>query len=315
MAYRKSDEHDQARAHAILVTAVAVIGFSPTLAKSLGLHNLGPFAIGFWRNGIGGMLLFAIALVQKRTLILPRSIFKWALIGATFFAIDLSVWHRAVIYAGSGISTVIGNMQVFVTSVLGLLIFREKLSLRFLISAITAIGGVILLTGLLDQQITFTPLYIRGIIYALATAFLYSGYLISIKQAGSQKGFRLDALVFVAWVSIVSALFMLPGALLQRQFIFIPTQWFSIWRLLVLGIFMQAISWWMIATSMVKIPAHRTALILLLQPAMAMVWGMVFFKETLTFLQAIGLVVTLSSIYIGSIRNSKTKQIGARRQV
>jgi drug/metabolite transporter (DMT)-like permease len=96
---------------------------------------------------------------------------------------------------------------------------------------------------------------------------------------------------------------MLPGALLQGQFIFIPTQWFSIWRLLVLGIFMQAISWWMIATSMVKIPAHRTALILLLQPAMAMVWGILFFKEALTLLQAIGLMITLVSIYIGSFRS------------
>ena len=157
MNVERTGQQDQAQAYGILVVAVAIIGFSPALAKSLGLHNMGPFAIGFWRNGIGGLLLFSIALFQKKSFVLNRYLFKWALIAAIFFALDLSVWHRAVIYAGSGISTVIGNMQVFVTSALGYFLFREKLSLRFVISAISAILGVIMLTGMLDQQIL--PVY------------------------------------------------------------------------------------------------------------------------------------------------------------
>ncbi len=304
---RQANQQDQAQAYGILLIAVAAIGFSPSLAKSLGLHNMGPFAIGFWRNGIGGLLLFSIALFQKKSFILNRYLFKWALIAALFFSLDLSVWHRAVIHAGSGVSTVIGNMQVFVTSVAGYFLFREKLSLRFLLSAIAAVLGVIMLTGMLDQQITFTPLYIRGIVYALATALLYSGYLISIKKAG-MKHAKMDVVVFMGWISIISALLMLPGALFQRQYIFWPSEWFSVSRVLILGIFMQAICWWMIASSMIKIPAHRTALILLLQPAIAVVWGFVFFKETLTVLQIIGLLITLGSVYIGSLKSVARRQ-------
>ncbi len=64
----QANQQDQAQAYGILVMAVAAIGFSPSLAKSLGLHDMGPFAIGFWRNGIGGLLLFSIALIQKNHL-------------------------------------------------------------------------------------------------------------------------------------------------------------------------------------------------------------------------------------------------------
>ena len=109
--------------------------------------------------------------------------------------------------------------------------------------------------------------------------------------------------VFIGWISIISALFMLPGALLQHQYVFFPAGWVSISQLLLLGIFMQAICWWMIASSIVKIPVHRTALILLLQPTVAVIWGSIFFKETFTLLQIIGLLITLGSVYIGSIKN------------
>ena len=303
----QGSQQNQAQAYGILVIAVAIIGFSPALAKYLGLHNMGPFGIGFWRNGIGGILLFAIAIIQKKKLIMNPRLFKWAFVAASFFALDLVIWHRAVIHAGSGISTVIGNMQVFVTSMLGYFLFREKLSLRFFLSALAAVLGVIMLTGMLDQHISFTPLYIRGILYALSTAFLYSGYLVSIKKAGS-TGIKIDMVVFIGWISVISALFMLPGALIQSEYVFFTTEWDLIYRLLLLGVFMQGICWWMIASSIVKIPVHRTALILLLQPTMAVIWGFVFFRETLSLLQIIGLVITLASVYTGSIKNRLGKK-------
>jgi drug/metabolite transporter (DMT)-like permease len=49
-------------------------------------------------------------------------------------------------------------------------------------------------------------------------------------------------------------------------------------------------------------PVSRAGLILLAQPALATVWGALFFDELLTARQAAGAVLTLAAIALGSRR-------------
>ncbi len=289
------------RAFLMLVSGVVGIGFSPALVKSLGLSGMGPSAIGFWRNGIGAGSLFLIALLTGQRLKLSRSVFRWALLAGLFFALDLNFWHRSVMYAGSGISTVIGNTQVFITSLLGVWLFGEVLTVRFKLFALTGIIGVVMLAGVLDNGVAVTPLYLKGILFALITALMYALYLISIKKAGTDKT-RPSPLVFMAWISLVSSVFMLGGCVFDVER-FLPGGGSVIVLILLLGVGVQGVCWWLIASSMVRIETHFVALVLLLQPVMAVIWGFVFFREVLTGYQMTGVAITLISVYLGSVPN------------
>ncbi|MFQ5606582.1 MAG: EamA family transporter, partial [Candidatus Zixiibacteriota bacterium] len=71
-----------------------------------------------------------------------------------------------------------------------------------------------------------------------------------------------------------------------------------------LGLIAQVLGWLAIYTSLSKLPASRAALILLLQPTFASIWGALIFDETLTLLQLTGAALTLLAIYLGGARKS-----------
>ena len=294
--------------YVLLVAGVAGIGFSPALVKALGISGMGPSAIGFWRNLIGALFLFAIAIVRGRSLRLSPGVLKWTVLAALCFALDLNFWHRSVMYAGSGISTVIGNMQVFITSILGVMIFGDKLSPRFKLAVVAGMAGLVMLTGVLDDGVLLTPVYMKGILYALVTAFMYALYLVNTKLAGTHSTVP-DPLVFMAWISLFSAAFMLVGCLYDHGNFRIETMR-QLGLSVALGAIVQGLCWWMIAMSMVKIRTNVVALVLLLQPALAVLWGFLLFGEQHTIMQVIGVFLTIGAIYLGSARLEKNREPG-----
>lgn len=295
--------HPASGAYVLLVAGVAGIGFSPALVKALGITGMGPSAIGFWRNLIGALFLFAIAMVRGRKLRLPAGVLKWTLLAALCFALDLNFWHRSVMYAGSGISTVIGNMQVFITSVLGTMIFGDQLSPRFKLAVVAGMAGIIMLTGVLDEGVLLTPLYLKGILYALVTALMYALYLVNTKLAGTHSTLP-EPLVFMAWISLFSAVFMLAGCMFDHGDFRIETM-AQLSLSVTLGALVQGLCWWMIAISMVRVRTNVVALVLLLQPALAVMWGFLLFGEKLTLTQGVGVFLTIGAIYLGSVQQAK----------
>ena len=284
----------------VLILGALCISFAPIFVKWIGSARLGPTAIGFWRTFFGGLALVLISLIRGRSLKLPPRLIAFsALAGFVFFA-DLFVWHRSVFYAGAGMATILGNTQVFATAVISHTLFKEKLGLRFLAAASAAVLGVVLLVGILSEEVVFTSQYIQGIIFGLLTAVAYAHYLTVLKWTGYKTRIT-DVVTFMAWTSLFSALFLGLAAGIETGPILPPD--LSSWLLLIsLGIVAQALGWWAITTSLAEIAVARAGLVLLLQPTLATVWGALFFAERLGPLQIAGAALTLAAIYYGSLK-------------
>lgn len=76
----------------------------------------------------------------------------------------------------------------------------------------------------------------------------------------------------------------------------------DLFYLVVLGLFSQFAGWVMIANVMPHIRASRTGLILLLQPALAFVWDMLFFARPTDMTNWTGVLLALSAIYMGMVK-------------
>lgn len=297
-----ASHNSSSRALAALISGAIAISFAPIFVKMIGMDVMGLTAIAFWRTLIGGFGLGAAALVMRRRLLLPVRVIKFAVFAALFFSLDLTAWHRSIAYAGAGMSTILANTQVFVTAVLSFLFFKEKLTLRFIIAAISAMGGVILLVGAATEQ-EFSSTYLQGVGFGLATAFVYAGYLMSLKQANRVQE-DLDPIVFITWASLLTSVFL--GILsLTETASFFPPNAYSWMVVAALGLLVQAAAWMLITRSLRQVDASRAGLVLLLQPTFATLWGWLFYAEELAISQLIGAVITLAAIYVGSVRPNR----------
>jgi drug/metabolite transporter (DMT)-like permease len=284
----------------VLVFGAFCIGFAPVFVKLVGEDRLGPTAIGFWRTLFGAVALFLLAVFRGSRPVLPTRLLKFSVLAGFIFFVDLFVWHRSVMYCGAGMSTILGNTQVFITAIVSFFLFRERLSVRFFLAAISALAGVMLLTGLFADEVVFTPRYIEGVFYGLATALAYASYLITLRGAGRAEPIP-DVVVFMAWTSLFSALFLGLSSWIESAPM-LPPDTASWIYLISLGLVAQALGWWVISWSLARIATARAGLILLLQPALAMLWGVVMFSEQFTLTQAVGATITLTAIYFGGLR-------------
>lgn len=287
-----------------LALGAVLISFSPILVKMLGDESMGPTVIGFWRQILGAMTLFIWAILRRQSLLISRSVIWPVMAAGLLFFLDLFFWHRSIIYTGAGMATVLGNTQVFGTALLSWLIFRERLSLRFVVAATSAIVGVVLLIGV-GSDIEFTSIYARGVVYGLMTGVVYAGYIVSLRLAGTKRE-KPDYIVIMAWTSLISSVWLYGSAEVE-QAVILPAGLYAFGLCLLLAVLVQALGWWSISSSLPSISGARVGLILLLQPILASVWGIVFLGESFTALQGVGGVITLAAIFLGSVRVSATK--------
>jgi len=297
---------DHQRRLAILFIGAIVISFSPVLVKLVGHYKVAPVTIAFWRTLIGGATLTAIVKLTGRSLHMSKTPALWACITGLCFALDLTAWHSAILIIGAGMSTLIGNTHIFITAVVSHLVFREKLTRNYLIAAPVAFVGLSLLVGVFSETVSFTPRYMTGVLLSISTAAMYAFYMLGLKKATIHHSRPAPATIMV-WICLSAAFFLLMGHFFDNRSI-VPGDQRSFLLLLILGVVGQALAWWGIAWAMQKIAIHHTALILLLQPALSMVWGYVFFNEILETSQIAGAVITLTAIYAGSVISTKTSR-------
>jgi len=260
--------------------------------------DMGASAIGFYRMLIGGLLLFVICLIQKKVLWRNLAYIKWLVLGAMFFAADLWLWHRSIQFVGPGLATVLGNVQVFFMTLFGYLFFKEIIGFKFFIGLVLTFFGLFLLVGL--QWNGLSSVYQQGVFYGLATALAYTGFMLCLRHTQSQTH-ALSPMANLGVLSVICALILALVVWFENGTFVIPNakSWFSI---MALGVFCQVIGWVLITKTMPSLPTSIVGLLLLFQPAMSMVWDVLFFKRPTSWLDALGLVLVLFGIYLATIK-------------
>ncbi|MDF1545862.1 MAG: DMT family transporter [bacterium] len=304
---KKTTEFKQAGSLWLLVAGAVCISFAPVFVKAIDTEVLGPTPIAFWRLLLGALILFGWGGLSGHSPKISSRIFGWALLAGSIFYVDLFVWHRSIYYAGAGMATILGNTQVFMTAILSYFVFKEVLTGRFFIAAISGILGVVLLVGV-GSDVQASKEYLLGIAFGLATGVAYAHYIITVKHGGSKKD-RPHLLVFMGWVSLTSAFVSGLSVLIEGE-PFMPTESSAWLNLVGVALVAQAIGWWAISTGLLRIEASRSGLILLLQPILATVWGWLFFSEQLSTLQLLGAAITLTAVYYGSVYGTRRNKKG-----
>ncbi|KIX12558.1 DMT family transporter [Dethiosulfatarculus sandiegensis] len=277
----------------IKVLAGAVfISFSSVMAK---LTHTEPVAAAFYRVLFAGVALTALALQQKNPVPPGKKGICLAALAGFFWALDLGVWHWSILFIGPGLATLLLNFQVFIMAGFGFFLFKEKLNGIYLGAVFLALAGLYLIVGQNWGQLTTE--YRTGVFLALLAALAYSFYLISLRHlVGAAQ--RLSPLSAMALVSLFCALFLGLGSWGTGETFAIPRAIDWLW-LLIYGLVCHSLGWWFISNGLPHIKASLIGLVLLMQPALAFVWDVVFFARPFSPSEATGAGLALVSIYLG----------------
>jgi drug/metabolite transporter (DMT)-like permease len=239
--------------------------------------RIGPTASAFWRVALAAAMLsmaFARPALRAGWRPPPRVLALVAL-AAAFFALDLWMWHRSILYAGVGLATLLGNFQVFALAGFGALAVGEHCGWRLWAGLLLALAGLALL--LAPGWGAFDARFRLGVAYGLGTAVAYAGFLLAFRAAQARRaGTSNEAL---------------------------PPQGARDWAaLLAYALIAQVFGWLVIGKVMPKLAAGVLGLCLLLQPLLAYVWDALLFGTRLGPVELLGLALSLAGIFLGLTR-------------
>ncbi len=260
------------------------------------LAHVSPTMSAFYRVVFGGIILLAIAILKKE-----RAWKGWGYLwlgigGGLVFALDLVVYHKAIIYIGPGLGTILPNFQVFLLALFGVAVLGERLSPRLILAMPMAMAGLFLIVGV--QWDRLSPLYKTGVILGLSAAGIYTGYTLILRKLQAAED-PLSPFVNLVVISFSSVIFLGIEAWRSGESFSIPDGQ-SLLSLLAYALFSQVMGWSLISKGLPRIRASLAGPLLLLQPALAFAWDVLFFDREATSIIMVGFILTLGAIYMGS---------------
>ncbi|MEM9055587.1 MAG: DMT family transporter [Pseudomonadota bacterium] len=272
------------------------IGMAP-IGLRLGLDDLGPQAIAFWRYVFALPLLFLLVLVVERRL--PAKPNMFVVIAGTCFAIDIGLWHWSLTFTTVANATFIVNLGNICVGLTAWLFLKERPTPIWLLAVLIAMAGAAALSlgGGAEGKAD-----LRGDLLALGAAVLVSGYMVASKVARRTLG-GLDTIFWLTAVEIIIAGLMV----LAFQEAFFPDELKGFAVPLFLALAVQVAGQGLIITGLGHTPAAIAGVLVLVQPVVAAAISWQLFDEPLAPLQAGGGFLILIGILI-SQRGHRTRE-------
>lgn len=219
----------------------------------------------------------------------------WAWFAGAFFAADLLLWHHAIESVGAGLATVLGNTQVVLVGVLAWFIYRERPTAPLLAAIPVAMGGIVLISGILEEG-AYGEDPVLGAFYGVLTGVAYTGFLLTLRH-GSSDLRRVAGPLYDA--TLASALLIVPAGLALGDLDFVPPPSAQAW-LLLLALSSQVLGWLLITLSLPRLPAVVTSVLLTLQPVCSVLFAAILLGEDPSPLQLLGVAAILSGLLLAS---------------
>lgn len=252
--------------------------------------------LAFSRGLMGGVCLLAFVLISGRKLekIAVKKFWLLALTGA-IMGLNWMCLFEAYNYTEVSTATMCYYMQPTIVILLSPLVFREKLTARKLLCAVTAIIGMLFVSGVIEGGYIRAQ-DIRGIFFGLAAAVLYSAVVIMNKKVQISDDYEKTIIQLVS-----AAVLLIPYLLLTEDFSSINLDSTALVMVLIVGIVHTGIAYAFYFGSMNGLKAQSVAVLSYIDPVFALVLSSAVLGETLSFLGIIGAVMVIGSAIISEL--------------
>ncbi len=285
-------------------TASILIRFAQADASSI--------VISAARLIVASLILVPLALLHFRDefLTLEKTDFLKAGLAGLFLSLHFALWISSLQFTSVASSVVLVTTTPLWVAILSPLILKEPIRTPVIIGlVISMVGGMIVGLGngcqfsggeLLCKEGLFGGEGMFGNFLALFGAWMAAGYVL----IGRQLRKKLSTIPYTALVYGAAALILLMIVILRREPIFSYRLETYGW-LLALGILPQLLGHSLFNWSLKYVSAAYVSLSLLGEPIGTIILAFLFLKESPTSLEAVGAVLILIGIIVGSFRRAQ----------
>jgi drug/metabolite transporter (DMT)-like permease len=285
------------------VAGAICIAFSGILVR---LADVPPSTAAVFRCAYALPPLALLALWERRRFG-PRAAgqarLAWAAGG--LFAIDLVAWHHCIAAVGAGLATVLGNIQVVLVALVAWAMLGERPGARVFASVPIVLLGVVLISGVVGAG-SYGEEPLLGVVFGVVTALAYSGFLL-VLRAGIRDVRRPAGPLFDA--TLAAALGSLVLGLPLGELELVPA-WPAHGWLVALALSSQVLGWLLISLALPRVPAALTSVVLMLQPAAAVMLAIVLVDEDPSFVQLAGVGVVLVGVLLATVERRQPALAG-----
>ena len=220
---------------------------------------------------------------------------RTGLLAGIFFAADLLLWHHSIGDVGAGLATVLANIQVVLLPLVAWVLLSERPGSRVLFALPVSLVGVLLISGVLEHG-AFGRNPTRGALFGIGAGVAYVGFLLMLRQGGSDlrrpAGPLCDA-------TAVAAVLCLAAGLVIGDARLVPS-WPGAGWLITLALSSQVLGWLIIGATLPRLPAAITSLMLTVQPIGTMALAALIFSEDPSALQLAGVLLVVAGLLVAS---------------
>ena len=287
---------------AVLLAGIISISFAAIFIRLC--DDVPSIMIAAYRLTAASVILLAFFRLRGHTFKkVSREDFILSLLGGLFLALHFILWITSLKYTSVASSVVLVTTNPIFVGIFSYFFLKEKQHIELLIGIILCFMGSILIAAGdsgFERLIIVNREALLGDILALAGAIMASGYLL----VGSKAREKLDILTYITVVYTVAALILIILSLVLD----IPFTGYrnsSYLYMVLLAIVPQLIGHTAFNWALKHIKASMIAITILGEPIGATILAYLFFNESVSRFQLIGVVAIFAAILISSRKGEK----------
>lgn len=244
----------------------------------------------FWPGLIGSIVLYAYLRFKKVSLaVTARQLILLVFLGAVGKFVTTVFLFLAYDSVGVGVSVAIHFTYPAIVTVMALVFFHEKLSVKKLISLCLSIGGIYYLTA--NSQVDINMF---GAVFAFLSAVTFTLYILGMASKEFKKLNDEVAILYITAVTVILA--PLYGVVNQEPFWTINPMGFI--YVTFMGVFLTVIAFALLAKGISLLGSITASILCTLEPIVGIALGVIVLHETVTLSTFIGSVMVIISVLI-----------------
>ena len=208
-------------------------------------------------------------------------------------------YFNAIVKSSAAIAAVLLYTAPVFVMFLSLCFFKEKLTKIKISACVIAIIGCVLTSGLLDGK---SQVSAEGILFGLGSGFCYALYSIFTLFA-IKRGYNSLTIIFYSF--LFASLSSMPFADLNNTLPIILSSWSPLLYTLGMGVVTAIIPYSLYTTALNNIEASKASIIASIELVVASLVGYFVFRQALSLLGILGIVLVLLSIVILNVNFKK----------
>ena len=278
----------------MVITAAILWGFIGVFIRILSDAGLDTMQINGARSIVCTILLAAILFIHDRGLFKIEKRHIWLIVFAAAMKLLMDICYvQAQLVLSLSLAAVLLSTDCYFMLIISYFMFRGGITPMRIFAAIIGFFGCAILVGLFTEDIG--EIDAIGVLIGLGAGVAGTFYAVGLKVAMS-KGYDPATVLF--YVFLVGSIMMLSIMDLPGTVTVISGDLSLLPFMIIIGIFFTLLPYYLYSTGLKELEPSTVTVLLFIETAAAAIAGLMFYNETITFVDIIGLSMVLLSMFL-----------------